>query len=314
LIAVLGLAACADGAPRELDGGRDAGSISEPDASARFDGGAQLEVRTADGITHRGELIARYEQRRWWAAQDDSTLALYVGTPSVVMVPDQSIVFVRSSTIRDASWVPANKAPLRDLQRERGITIAKSPLDGVAFVFNGNEDYHLEENGYGDFAWDLSIVDERGRTYAGVGLTNEDYYVWDRVVRAPVAGRIVEVVRDAADRAPGPITDYAASNNLVGIELMHGYAVYLLHFRQGSIPSAIQVGAHVEIGDELGRVGNSGVTIAPHVHLAMLWWSNADQRYWSVPSELENLRVGTTSSSLALERWASPVTGSFIAN
>ena len=92
-------------------------------------------------------------------------------------------------------------------------------------------------------------------------------------------------------------------NNLVGIQVYGGYHVYLLHFEQGSIPPEIEVGARVEVGAPLGRVGNSGVSLEPHLHVTALAVDrDADPlRTWSVPCEWRGVWVSAGGRRARLE-------------
>ena len=78
----------------------------------------------------------------------------------------------------------------------------------------------LEEDGFGDFAWDLTYTDPAGGTqvYKGTGLANTDYFIWDAEVLLPTGGTVVEVERGAPDNTPGSYPP-TATNNLVGVHL-----------------------------------------------------------------------------------------------
>lgn len=68
-----------------------------------------------------------------------------------------------------------------------------------------------------------------------------------------------------------------AAGNVIVIELDNGQFVVLAHLRQGSLQ--VEIGDLVQTGDMLARVGNSGNTTMPHLHLqvqthADLWDPN----------------------------------------
>lgn len=141
------------------------------------------------------------------------------------------------------------------------------PMDGPIFVFWGGErpihNYHAP---YPDQcgAYDL-VVHENGKSYRTDGRTVEDYYCYNMPVVAPVPG-IVRFVRDGEpDAVPGVMGAEHAGGNEVVLEVAPNQFLFLCHLRAGSIP--VKVGDRVETGQIIGRVGNSGNTSEPHLHI-----------------------------------------------
>lgn len=90
---------------------------------------------------------------------------------------------------------------------------------------------------------------------------------WDQPLLSPADGRVV-FVRDDMDDAEGvgTVSTVAdAAGNVIVIELDSGQFVVLAHLRQGSLQ--VEEGDFVQAGDVLARVGNSGNTTMPHLHL-----------------------------------------------
>jgi murein DD-endopeptidase MepM/ murein hydrolase activator NlpD len=93
-----------------------------------------------------------------------------------------------------------------------------------------------------------------------------NYYVYGRTVRAPAAG----TVRSESNAMPdSPIgTTRAVSNscgNHVVIEVAPDEFLFLCHLQPGSI--AVRAGDRVGARQPVGRVGNSGKSTEPHLHL-----------------------------------------------
>ena len=318
-----------------LDGGAREAGVSQPDAGAdRIDASrgdaSQLDAGRLDagppapegvrftltnGSVVEGERLATYVHSVFWfEPSSEVTVAVFDPAALAPYPDDRSVTFVRASEVASEAPLEWTATPYRRAMRERGVVIERPPLDGVQFIITGGEDYHLEEDGYGHFALDVVRTDARGLSYEGAGFANDDYYVWDAPVFAPTGGVVVEVVGDAPDRAPGPV-DLEAVNNLVGIQLYGGYHLYLLHFRQGSV--AVSVGDRVEAGQLLGRVGNSGVSVAPHLHLALLALDpeRTPLRTWSVPVEWRDVYVRPSSRGLAsLRSYAELSSGSWVSS
>jgi murein DD-endopeptidase MepM/ murein hydrolase activator NlpD len=113
------------------------------------------------------------------------------------------------------------------------------------------------------FAYDF-LVRNGERTHAGDGRRVEDYYCWNRVIRAPAAASVVAAVDQYSDNAPGQTDVAHPAGNHVILDLGRGEYALLAHLRRGSIRA--RAGDRVEAGSELGRCGNSGNTTEPHLH------------------------------------------------
>lgn len=141
------------------------------------------------------------------------------------------------------------------------------PLDGqVTVVWGGPSrtvNYHAAMAAQ-RYAYDL-LVTVDGRSFRGDGFALEEYYAFGRPVLAPAAG-IVRVVHDAEpDRGIGDWPGRPSAGNHVVIEVGAREFLFVAHLQQGSI--AVSPGDRVEAGQLLGRVGNSGDSSEPHVHV-----------------------------------------------
>lgn len=287
-------------------GANDAGASDAGPADA---GDGRVTFALRDGGIASGWLAAQYDHHAWWWTPSDEVTWAVLEPSAFAPAPlDRSVTFVSSHDVLDAGPLPDWPQPaVAAFTRDAGLSLGRLPLDGVAYVITGHDAYHLQEDGYGDFAWDLVRTGADGGRFAGSGVNNADYLTWDAPVFLPTAGRVVEVVRDAPDNSPGGY-DGGAVNNLVGVRVAGAWAVYLLHFRQGSIPSrdagtceptvpgvaCVEPGAWLPEGAYLGRVGNSGVSLEPHLHVTMLYLDVVTGRSWSIPSEFANTWSAST--------------------
>jgi len=92
----------------------------------------------------------------------------------------------------------------------------------------------------------------------------ERYAVFDRPVVAPCAGRVVEAVDGVTDLEAPLRTPDRPPGNCVAIDA-DGTFVLLAHLRRDSV--LVSEGDHVAVGQPLGRVGNSGNSSEPHLHI-----------------------------------------------
>ncbi|MGD9528777.1 MAG: M23 family metallopeptidase [Pseudonocardia sp.] len=104
-----------------------------------------------------------------------------------------------------------------------------------------------------------------GRTHRGDGSRLEDYAVFGAPVLAVADGRVTEVVDGHPDAPVGGRTWRAMAGNHVVLDIGGGHHVLYGHLQQGSI--AVGPGDVVRRGDVIGRVGDSGNSDEPHLHL-----------------------------------------------
>ncbi|MFO0665957.1 MAG: hypothetical protein U0174_18545 [Polyangiaceae bacterium] len=318
----------------------DGGGSARPDA--REDGAGvspETTLHLASGKVVRGPLAAVYDHSLFWDASARKTYAMFDPTKFAAYPSDGTLQFFPSQDIVSVEGVGTPPASsFVEFQRREGIVLHRPPLEGVSYVIRGNDGYHLEEDGYGNFAWDLVRTFPDGSRFKGSGAANSDYATWNEPVVLPSAGIVIEVVRSAPDNAPGAYPE-GASNNFVGVYLGGHYYVYILHFRQNTIPSmadgtcepvvpgvpCVEVGAYLPEGAYLGRAGNSGVTLEPHVHTTLLYYTldPEEPRTWSVPGEFTGLFVADSvqpSSGIVLPgpskrvAYTVPRTGTFISH
>lgn len=143
-----------------------------------------------------------------------------------------------------------------------------SPLAGEWVVGHGGHselvNYHHVTPTERDAVDLWMVVDGDSHRPGGTALT--DYAVYGQPVTAPADGTVTFVVDGRPDQAIGTADrrHYLAGNNLV-IDIGHGRYLMLAHLQPGSI--SVGVGDTVRTGQVIARVGNSGSTTEPHLHL-----------------------------------------------
>lgn len=316
-----GAAHCSASMTETSDATADA-SRADGNAQARKDAG--VDPATPDTILHlhggatvQGALTSIYDHSAFWDASTRKTYGIFDASRFRPYPQDESIRFFGSQEIESIENVGLLPAPaFVSFLRREGIVLARPPLDGVSFVIEGNEGYHLQEDGYGNFAWDLVKMFPDGARFKNAGEENADYATWNEPVYLPTDGIVIELVRDAPDNRPGSYPKDAV-NNMIGVYLGGHYYVYILHFRQNSIPAEISIGTHLSEGAYLGRAGNSGVTLEPHVHTTLLYYTLdvAEPRTWSIPGEFANVYLADKASGPAVKKaYAVPATGAYISH
>jgi hypothetical protein len=122
------------------------------------------------------------------------------------------------------------------------------------------------------FAVDWEQLDGEGRIYAGAQSEPSSYTIYNKDVLAVADAPVMSVIDGLPDQQPGKmpsgITIDQADGNSVVLDLGRGrYALYA-HLRAGSI--TVKPGEKVKRGQVIARVGNSGNTLAPHLHFHVM--------------------------------------------
>lgn len=114
-------------------------------------------------------------------------------------------------------------------------------------------------------AIDVLALDRVGLRARGLRPSDPAAYaIFGKPVVAPCAGRVI-AARDDLPDLPPPQAD---RENLAGNHVLlacAGFDLLLAHLQRGSL--AVAVGDRVAAGDRIGRVGNSGGTSEPHLHV-----------------------------------------------
>jgi hypothetical protein len=153
------------------------------------------------------------------------------------------------------------------------------------------------------YAVDWEQLDASGRIYSGPQKKLESYTIFGKTVLAVGDAVVVSVTDGLPEQTPGTypsdISLDAADGNSIILDLgQHRYAVYA-HMQPQSIK--VRQGERVNRGQTIGLVGNSGNSVAPHLHFQV---SDAPESLSSngLPYEIDDFRVtGKTPSTEAFD-------------
>ena len=113
-------------------------------------------------------------------------------------------------------------------------------------------------------ALDLMLIQD-GAVMPEEALQNTDHYSWNQKLYAPNSGLIAKVVQDFEDIEGFSLDVQNPAGNYIVLQLDSGHYATLAHLQQGSI--LVKEGERVKCGQEIARVGNTGNTTQPHIHV-----------------------------------------------
>jgi len=118
------------------------------------------------------------------------------------------------------------------------------------------------------YAVDALKLGPNGRLVDGSDLVVTNWYSYGEPVYAPADGQIVKVVDGFPSRPIGDGDNVNPAGNYIVIDIGNNRQVLLAHLMAGSV--RVEEGEFVTSGTMIGRVGNSGNSETPHLHLHVL--------------------------------------------
>lgn len=238
-------------------------------------------VVTTQEKSYFGEYIESYEDR-WFYEEATPETPRYL-----LLFAREQFHFIPKEAIKSYSLVNIAPSRYKEFLRDNDLFF-KNELVENAHVLTGNEGHHKFEKMFGNFAWDIGILDELGRQHKDEGNHLEDYYVYEQEVRSPLKGTVVGKVDGQEDNPP----DLSFSSSLAGkinnyLTIQVHPVVYLsiVHFKKNTIK--VEVGDQVDVDQPLGEVGNSGVSYLPHLHYTLYTYIPQYKRFISIPGHFE---------------------------
>lgn len=225
-----------------------------------------LELNPPDAVfdtVHVAFLDGRtvVEDIRWFDVALATRRKQGVLKPFHLMLPKSAKADRMTVTVRRGERSASRAVPLVRYEQKNSYRL---PVNGCWFVSSGH-DFGVEHRRHysrGHFAWDFVRVDAMGKPHAGGGLAVTDYYAYGQDVVAPADGTVVFARGDQPDNRPGETSQDA---NYVLIDHGGGEFSKLAHFAPNTL--AVKPGATVKRGDVIAKIGNSGRSDSPHLHV-----------------------------------------------
>jgi Peptidase family M23 len=118
------------------------------------------------------------------------------------------------------------------------------------------------------FAIDWEQIDADGRLLTGDPRLATSYHIYGKEVLAVADGTVVAARNDLPDQVPGALPPGLPLEEADGNFVVHdigGSFVLYAHMQPGSV--RVRAGDRIRRGEVIGKVGNTGNSQAPHLHL-----------------------------------------------
>ncbi len=184
-----------------------------------------------------------------------------VAAAALAFVPGGRVLPAATALLAAASMYLAFELAATYREPADPVTL-RAPFVGDWYIVHGGHSALV--NGYRSESLDLIQVND-GSSHNGAGVS--DYYAFDQPLLAPTDGTVVYVSDGLPDRTPStpdPDPAHAAGNQIV-LDLGGGRYLHLAHLEHGS--ALVNVGDRVTREHAVARVGNSGDSAEPHVHI-----------------------------------------------
>jgi murein DD-endopeptidase MepM/ murein hydrolase activator NlpD len=135
------------------------------------------------------------------------------------------------------------------------------------------------------FAIDIHKLGSMGSASANLlSGHNDDHHIYGELVYSPCTGKILRAVNDveANENSTMDVSAAAGQGNFVDIDYQ-GRVVSLVHLQKGSITVAER--DEIQVGQVIGKVGNSGFSQEPHLHFQIAAYS-ADSSLIGIPMSI----------------------------
>jgi hypothetical protein len=130
-------------------------------------------------------------------------------------------------------------------------------------------------------AVDFVRLDGEGRGYRGDRTRERSWYGFGDPVFAPADGRVVSVDDIHPDAPVGNVGQTPGQGNHIVLDIGSGRYAVLAHLERGS--ARVSEGERVRVGQRIAAVGDSGNSLAPHLHFQVQEGPDFSEQARTVP-------------------------------
>lgn len=134
---------------------------------------------------------------------------------------------------------------------------------------------HRKNNTNKSMLYATDIVKLSKNKYSFLPLSNTGYPIFGENLYSPISGIVIKVVNEIPDNKPF-IGNYPYNTGNTVVIKNDNLYLLLGHLKLNSIK--VKVGQYIQKSDNIARIGNSGWTERPHLHMQMIKCEN--ENYW----------------------------------
>ncbi|WP_432361570.1 M23 family metallopeptidase [Sporosarcina sp. UB5] len=154
--------------------------------------------------------------------------------------------------------------------KEESIELAFPHKQGTYYVGHGGNNVQMNyhhANESQKYALDIVKLTKLGTRANGIYSKDlSKYAIFEDELYSPCNGEVVETRNDLPDLTPPESDSERPEGNYVALVCeQHDATLFLAHMQEGSV--VVAEGDEVKTGQLLGKVGNSGNTSEPHLHI-----------------------------------------------
>lgn len=187
-------------------------------------------------------------------------LAALALVPALRVRPVRNLAVLSFSVFLAISLAPALAPP-------RAAVAVDLPLEGEWAMLAGGRSRLLSHHYAHPFERDaldfVRLVE--GQAYVGDPERGASWHSFGGPVLAPADGTVVSVRDDLADEPIGAIGQVPGEGNTIVFDIGGGRYVVFAHLQQGS--ALVRAGQSVTRGQRIAAVGDTGNSLAPHLHV-----------------------------------------------
>ena len=244
------------------------------------DGSASLLELTGTSLT---DIVSVYHSSlKTLGAGETAFLYLWVEVSPDLVLPESLTQIVQFNRTSDGKIY---QKPLTISIDKKSPAVLAYPLSARRYAAVGapsNNSYHRRTVNFLDskfwtsdrYAMDFIGLDDGNRYRQGRQDANIDYFGYQDIVYSATAGVVVSVIDTIAENIPpkfpeiDPSALFRSGGNQLVVKVSEGTYVFYGNLTKAS--STLKAGDKVEVGQPIGRLGNSGNCDAPQLHLQVM--------------------------------------------